>query len=107
LTKKKYGVRINTTSSYLYNRREYLKFTLYNSHKTKGGDYMVKKAFIATGAFAISAMIAATMTFAQTATPTTTTTPTTAVTTTVTPTTAPTTTSASVPNGAPDTGRAE
>jgi len=59
----------------------------------KGGDHMIKKAAIATGVFAMSALAAATMTFAQT-----TTTPTT---TTITP--APTTT---VPAMAPKTGRA-
>jgi len=56
---------------------------------------MIKKALIATGAFAVSAMIAASLSFAQTATPT-------ASTTTITPTTA-----ASVPTAAPDTGRAQ
>jgi hypothetical protein len=67
----------------------------------KGGDSMIKKAVIATGIFAISAMAAATMTFAQTATPSPSPAPTTS-TTTVTPTTA-----VSAPTAAPDTGRAE
>ncbi len=62
----------------------------------KGGEYMFKKAAIATGVFAVSAMAAATMTFAQTATPATTN-----ATTTVTP-----TTSATTPSEAPATGRA-
>ncbi len=56
---------------------------------------MIKKAVIATGVFAVSAMAAATMTFAQTATPTNTTNNTT----TVTP-----TTSAAMPSEAPATG---
>ena len=59
---------------------------------------MIKKAVIATGVFAISAMAAATLTFAQSATPSAA--PTTS-TTTVTPTTA-----ASAPTAAPATGRA-
>jgi hypothetical protein len=61
----------------------------------KGGEYMIKKAVIATGVFAVSALAASTMTFAQTASPS----PTTS-TTTVTPTTA-----VSAPTSAPDTGR--
>lgn len=61
---------------------------------------MIKKAVIATGIFAVSAMVAATMTFAQTATPSPSPAPTT--TTTVAPTTA-----VSAPTAAPDTGRAE
>jgi len=59
----------------------------------KGGDYMIKKITLATGAFAIAALTAATMTFAQTSTPRTSP----AVT------TSPTTT---VPAMAPKTGRA-
>jgi hypothetical protein len=66
--------------------------------RTKGGDYMIKKAAIATGVFAVSAMAAATMTFAQTATPAANNT--TNNTTTVTP-----TTSATMPSAAPATGR--
>ena len=60
----------------------------------KGGEYMIKKAAIATGVFAISLLTAGSVAFAQTATPTSTTTA-------VTPT--PTTT---VPGGAPATGMA-
>lgn len=37
----------------------------------KGGEYMIKKASIATGVFAVSALAAATMAFAQTPTSTT------------------------------------
>ncbi len=59
---------------------------------------MIKKAVIATGVFAVSAMAAATMTFAQTATPTTNTT------TTVTPTVDAM--QKTTPVGAPATGRA-
>lgn len=66
-------------------------------YSPEGGEHMIKKALIATGVFAVSAMAAATFTFAQTAT----TAPTTATTT-----IAPTTT-ASAPAKAPATGRAE
>jgi hypothetical protein len=68
-------------------------------HK-KGGDYMVKKAAVATGVFAMSALAAATMAFAQT--PTTSTNNTT--TNSTTNSTANTTTNTTVPAGAPATG---
>ena len=60
---------------------------------------MIKKAAIAVGVFAVSAMIAGRVAFAQTATPTLSPTPTTSYTS-MTPT--PTT---SIPHGAPATGR--
>lgn len=66
----------------------------------KGGEYMIKKATIATGVFAVSALAAATMAFAQTPTNTTTNNTTTNETNSTTNTTNPT-----VPGGAPSTGR--
>lgn len=62
----------------------------------KGGDYMIKKAAVATGVFAVSALAAASMAFAQT--------PTTTNTTNTTNSTANTTTNTTVPGGAPATG---
>ncbi len=68
----------------------------------RGGDnYMVKKIGLATGTFALAAIMAGTVAFAQTATPTATVSPIpTTSTTTLTP-----TPSASIPSGAPATGR--
>jgi len=63
----------------------------------KGGEYMLKKAAIATGVFAISTLTAASMAFAQTATPTTTTSST----------VTPTPSSAAMPSAAPATGHAK
>jgi hypothetical protein len=63
---------------------------------------MIKKAAVATGVFAMSALAAATMAFAQT--PTTTTNSTTNTTNSTTNSTANTTTNTTEPAGAPATG---